>query len=206
MNCSKLVHTRPLPRSFYQRDTVEVACDLLGTLLLRMHHSHCLVGRIVETEAYCGTIDPASHAARGKTMRNAPLFGQVGHAYVYLIYGLHYGFNVVARDAHTVAGGILIRAIEPLEGIKDMMLARHVSNIKQLTNGPGKLSQALGITLSDTGIDLTSITSTIRILPRETHDRNTSFEYETRPRVGITSAQEKLWRFVIPGNSWISRR
>ncbi len=141
-------------RSFYQRDTVTVAQDLLGKLLVRELNGQVLLGIIVETEAYTFD-DPASHTYCGKTARNAPMFGDVGHAYVYFIYGNHFCFNIVAKENDMPAGAVLIRALEPMNGIALMHKHRKKHNVRILTNGPGKLAQALHITKQHSGLDIT---------------------------------------------------
>ena len=144
-----------LPRKFYMNDTKQAAKDLLGKTLVRKIGNHVLTGVIIETEAYEGKNDPASHAFTNMTERNKVMFGSVGIAYVYFTYGMHYCFNVVARHPKTKAGAVLIRAIEPEKGIEIMMKNRKSSDLKNLTNGPAKLSQALEITKEQYGIDLT---------------------------------------------------
>jgi DNA-3-methyladenine glycosylase len=160
---------------------------------------HVRSGIIVETEAYM-SVDPACHAHRGKTKRNECLFGPVGHSYVYFIYGNHYCVNTVARTPDMPAGGVLIRALQPVEGIELMKKARRMDSIKNLTNGPGKLTQALGINRSDNGMDLTVgkklyITDGVKVAKKD---------IKATPRIGISAAQEKLWRFIINGNEFIS--
>ena len=130
-----------LPRSFYARGAVEVARDLLGKVIRHGPAS----ARIVETEAYLGVGDAAAHSARGPTPRTRVIFGPPGHAYVYLIYGMHYCLNIVA-EPEGVAGCVLIRAVEPVGAVAGAAL---------LSNGPGKLTRALGITLDHYGVDLT---------------------------------------------------
>src|SRR5262249_7030575 len=142
---------KSLNRSFYQRSTIEVARDLLGTILLHGATS----GRIVEVEAYLGEGDLAAHAASGPTNRNRVIFGPPGHAYVYFIYGMYECLNIVAEPAG-VAGCVLIRALEPVEGIATMQERRRTARrVEDLANGPGKLTRALGITLKDNGCDVT---------------------------------------------------
>lgn len=181
-----------LPRSFYERDTVDVAKDLLGKILVREINGQILTGIIIETEAYKFG-DPACHASKNKTERNKGLFGQVGHAYVYFTYGNHYCLNAVARDFITPSGGVLIRAIKPLDGINIMINNRKIKNIATLTNGPGKLAQALHINKAQYGVDLTKkgelyITEGIDINP---------LDIMATERIGISKAVENLWRFII---------
>ena len=144
-----------LPKEFYQRDTVIVAKDLLGKKLVRKIGNYEMSGIIIETEAYRHKDDPASHAFRKITDRNKVMFGEVGIAYVYFTYGMHYCFNVVAKKSKIPAGAVLIRGINPEKGIKKMEKNRNVKNLKNLTNGPAKLTQALEITKEQYGVDLT---------------------------------------------------
>src|SRR5436189_1042145 len=149
---------QPLPRKFYARDPREVSRDLLGKILFRRDDTSLRAGRIVEVEAYLGEDDPAAHAAAGKTLRNAVLFGPPAHSYVYFIYGNHYCLNVSCLP-DGIAGGVLFRALEPLGGIKEMFKLRGItenSDLRRLTSGPGKLAAAFGITREhDNGKDLT---------------------------------------------------
>ena len=146
---------RVLPRKFYMNDTKQVAKDLLGKTLVRKIGRQVISGVIIETEAYKGKNDPASHAARKKTERNKIMFGEVGHAYVYFTYGMHYCFNVVAKKEEEKSGAVLIRAIQPKQGIKRMIKNRKTDVISNLANGPGKLTQAMQITLKQCNLDLT---------------------------------------------------
>src|ERR1700727_1114624 len=151
---------QPLDRTFFRRDPRRVARDLLGKILLREGKSH-LTARIVEVEAYLGENDPAAHAAAGNTARNSILFGPPGYAYIYFIYGNHYCLNV-SCEREGKAGGVLFRAVEPLQGMQEMARARGIvlatpRDLPRLTSGPGRLAQAFGITRArDNGCDLTS--------------------------------------------------
>ena len=175
-----------LPRSFYARDTVEVARDLLGKVIRHGRSS----ARIVETEAYLGVGDAAAHSARGPTPRTKVIFGPPGHAYVYLIYGMHHCLNIVAEQVG-VAGCVLIRAVEPVNQVTGLALP---------SNGPGKLTRALGITLKHYGADLTRGPITLH----EPTDQE-PFEIGTSPRIGISQAAELPLRFFIRGNRFVSR-
>jgi len=175
-----------LRRSFYARPTVEVARDLLGKIIRHGPSS----ARIVETEAYLGTDDPAAHSARGVTPRTKVIFGPPGHAYVYLVYGMHYCLNIVA-EPKGVAGCVLIRAVEPID---------HSAGITQPSNGPGKLTRAMGITLQHYGADLTRGPITLH-QPRD----QAPFEIAISPRIGISEAADLPLRFFIRGNRFVSR-
>jgi len=182
-----------VPGSFYERDTVTVARALLGKRIIRTLDRFTLSGIITQTEAYCFSNDPASHAYRGKTKRNAAMFGPVGHAYVYFIYGNHFCFNIVARKSTMQAGAVLIRAIEPLKGIDLMHKHRGKKERKILTDGPGKLAQALGITTSHNGVNLVQQG---QLYVTEGDSIDTTTIYAT-PRIGISVGQDKLWRFCL---------
>lgn len=186
---------RILPRSFYNRPATVVARELLGKVLSRGNTA----GIIVETEAYPGGDDLASHSAAGITKRTRVIFGPPGHAYVYFCYGMHVCMNVVA-DAEGAAGCVLIRAIQPIAG-KEAMHSRRPSarNERQLASGPARLTQALGITLEDYGADLTRGDFVIR-----EPDKPLKFEIEVTPRIGITKCEDRPLRFVIKGSEFIS--
>lgn len=182
-----------LNRTFFARDTVQVAQDLLGMKLVHQTEHGLLSGIIVETEAYT-TDDEACHAFRGMTERNKALFGPVGHAYIYQSYGIHYCFNMVARSNDQSAGGVLIRALQPLEGIEMMHQLRGVTNKKLLTSGPGNVTKAMNITMKYYAHDLLSksalyVEPGIEIAPSV---------IVATPRIGISKATDKLWRFVAP--------
>lgn len=181
-----------LPRTFYLEDTVKVAKNLLGKKIVRKIGSQEISGIITETEAYRQKDDPASHAHKRITERNKAMFDEVGRAYVYFTYGMYYCFNVVARNPKFDAGAVLIRAIEPVKGIEIMKKNRKSTDIKNLTNGPAKITQALQITKEQYGLDLTKngelfITEGISEITKIT----------SHPRVGINQAIEKRWNFKI---------
>jgi DNA-3-methyladenine glycosylase len=204
---------RLLPRAFYNRDPRLVAPDLLGKVLVRREGRKILAGRIVEVEAYLGKNDPASHSARGETPRNAVMFGPPGFVYVYFIYGNHYCMNVSCLPKG-IAGGILFRALEPLQGIEAMAVARGISvtgprDLKNLTSGPGRLAEALDITrLRDNGKDLTSKKSDLFIAEPIAEDSSKDYDRARRvlttPRIGITKAAELPLRYVLAGNAFVS--
>ncbi|MCV0392485.1 MAG: DNA-3-methyladenine glycosylase [Nitrosopumilus sp.] len=178
-----------LPRDFYLQDTVTVAKNLLGKRLVRKIGRVEVSGIIIETEAYKHKEDPASHAFRNITERNKAMFGEVGHSYVYFTYGMHYCFNVVARNSKTAAGAVLIRAIMPEKGIEKMIANRKISDFKNLTNGPAKLTQALEITKEHYGVDLTKNS---KLFITEGAKPNKIIKSS---RIGIREATEKLWNF-----------
>jgi DNA-3-methyladenine glycosylase len=184
-----------LPRNFYERDTIKVARALLGKKLVRRFNGVDLSGMIVETEAYCGEADSACHAHRGKTPRNAVMFGHSGHAYVYFTYGMHYMLNLVTEEEGNPCA-VLIRAVWPLDGIEEMA-ARRKKKGAELTNGPAKLCQALGIDKSLNGWDLTSG----KELWVEDYKKIPAKSVITTPRIGIDYAREEhraaLWRFLV---------
>jgi DNA-3-methyladenine glycosylase len=159
---------------------------------------YTLSGIIVETEAYGSTNDPASHAFRKKTSRNETMFGTPGKVYVYFIYGNHYCFNIVAKNNESVAGAILVRSIQPIEGINLMRMLRKTDNIFDLASGPGKLSQAFKISKNHNGIDMTDNKNDFFYLEdiQGNNDINRFKVLETS-RIGITRALEKKWRFVM---------
>jgi DNA-3-methyladenine glycosylase len=183
-----------LDRKFYRRDTLQVARALLGKKLVRQINGLELAGMIVETEAYCGEADSACHAHRGKTPRNAVMFGESGHAYVYFTYGMHYMLNLVTEAAEKPCA-VLIRAVVPLDGIEEMETRRKRKGA-ELTNGPAKLCQALGIDKSLNGWDLTCgkelwVADFRKISPES---------IITTPRIGIDYAEKEHkdapWRFL----------
>ena len=192
-----------LPRSFSDRPTREVARDLLGKVLVHRTPGGTAAGIIVETEAYIGEDDPACHAAPGPTMRNAPLYGRPGVAYVYLNYGIHYLVNAVTESEGRPAA-VLIRALEPLRGIR-LMASRRGGGRRQvaevdLCRGPGNLTRALGITLAENRLDLTMHRLYIEERPAA------PFTVSWGPRIGIRVAAERPWRCWIAGHPCVSGR
>jgi DNA-3-methyladenine glycosylase len=181
-----------LPQSWYARPTVQVAQELLGKLLVREVNGVRLTGIIIETEAYIAD-DPACHAFKGKAARNQALFGPVGHTYVYFTYGMHFCINIVTREPSVIAGGVLIRALKPIEGLEIMGRNRPGHSDANLTSGPGKLTQALDITRADGSIDVTKkgelyIVEGIEVNPAD---------IRATPRIGISTGKDKLWRFTF---------
>jgi len=201
MRCGNL----RLKQEFYQKDAVQVARDLLGKIIVRKYDGKTITVKIVETEAYCGAEDKASHAHNNKkTKRTAPMFKEGGHAYIYLIYGMYYCLNVVTA-AENNPHAVLIRGVEPLKGLKYIKENRQIksSRSKDLTNGPGKLSQALKIDKSFDGCNLVENNS-LYLTDGGTED----FEIESSPRVNIDYAEEykdKKWRFFIKNNKYVSK-
>jgi DNA-3-methyladenine glycosylase len=200
-NSSALV---PLTSKFYARDPRAVSRGLLGKVLVRRQHRKLLTARIVEVEAYLGENDPASHSFSGRTDRNFVLFGPPGISYVYFIYGKHYLFNVSCRPDGE-AGGVLFRALEPISGVEQMAQARDLSmaaDLRLLTSGPGRLSEAFGITRErDNEKNLTSPKSDLIIVD----DGFRPGRIEVTPRIGITKAAERPLRYIIAGNRFVSR-
>jgi DNA-3-methyladenine glycosylase len=196
--------SRTLPRAFYLDPPEVVARGLLGKLLVRRFEGKRLVGRIVEAEAYCGLDDPAAHAFAGKTERNAVIFGPPGFAYVYFIYGMHYCLNI-SCEPEGQAGCVLLRALEPVEGLDTMARNRGLSpgrDLRLLTSGPGRLCQALAITrLTHNGVDVTSARSGLHV----EDGGPAAGSIDVSARVGIRKAADRPLRFALAGNRFVSR-
>jgi DNA-3-methyladenine glycosylase len=186
-----------LSRKFYSRDTKTVAKQLLGKILVHETREGTVKGKIVETEAYLGINDPGAIGFR--RVKNIPksLLKSPGHIFVYFTYGNHWMLNVIAKKG--LLGAVLIRALEPLEGIELMKKTRGVDEIKNLTNGPGKLTNALGIDKSHDGLDLTGNDLFI-----EHHKEN--FDVVKTTRIGLSKGKEKILRFYIKDNEFVSRK
>lgn len=189
----------PLPASFYDRDTEQVARDLLGAVLRHTTDDGVASGRIVETEAYLGEHDLACHAAAGLTQRTRWLYGAPGIAYVYFIYGVHWCFNAVTRSVGEPSA-VLVRALEPLEGIELMRERRGVERDRDLTNGPGKLCEALAITGPLNGLPLRR--SSIEILRGEPIPDS---RVQITPRIGITKSAEWPLRWLVADSPYVSK-
>ncbi len=193
-----------LNKDFYTRDGHSVARDLLGKVLVRKTGKNIMRGRIIETEAYLAPEDRASHAYNNRlTKRTKTMFMEGGHSYVYLIYGIYGCFNVVA-NLKGIPHAVLIRALEPLDGIEFMYENRRAKTDRELLNGPGKLCQAFNISIDDDACDLT----TQENLWIEDDGYEPKFIIECK-RIGIEYAKEykeKLWRFYIKNNKFISRK
>ena len=192
---------------FLNDDVVFLAQDMLGKIIQTKIDKAICSGMIVETEAYRAPEDKASHAYNNKyTIRTSTMFSEGGIAYIYFVYGFHNMFNVVTGPAG-IPHAILIRAIEPLSNIEEMMIRRGFENQNvELTNGPGKLCKALGITREFNGIDLTDTKTEISILSADIHIKKENLL--STPRIGVAYAQEyaqKLWRFRIKGNKWAGK-
>jgi DNA-3-methyladenine glycosylase len=206
-----------LKAEFFDDDPRKVARALLGKLLIRRTLRGTLAGRVVETEAYLGEGDAAAHAAAGKTVRNAVLFGPPGHAYVYFIYGNHYCLNVSCLP-DGVPGCVLLRALEPVMGIDEMARARGIvtrsvkvrgdrdlrsNDLKKISSGPGRLAQALGITRDrDNGKSLVSAESDLQLVD----DGHRVRSVVVTPRIGIVKSAARPLRYFIAGNLFVSGR
>ena len=200
MPATHLHHHAPriLPREFYFASPKVVARKLLGKLITHQLNGERLTGRIIESEAYLGRCDPASHAYGGETARNAVLFGPPGYSYVYFIYGMHYCLNFSCQKQGD-PGGVLIRALEPVAGLETMTRLRGLSGLgsrKLLCSGPGRLCQALGITLAqDNNLDVTVVDSRLQVLD----DGSPPPSILVTPRIGISKAEDFPLRFVVKG-------
>ncbi len=195
-----------LTSNFYNRNTKQLAKDLLGKIHVRNFSNKLLAGRIVETEAYLCKNDEASHSFRGKSTRNKVMFSSSGLLYVYQIYGIHFCCNVVSGIIDE-GSAVLIRAIEPIENIETMSLNRfgdkplNHKNLVNLTNGPAKLCQALAINLSDNGVNL--LGDKIYILDSPHISKNNIVQ---TTRIGITKSKELPLRFYIKDNPFVSKK
>ena len=205
--------TRTLPRSFYDRPTLEVARDLIGKVLVHNRRGARTAGIIVEVEAYIGESDPACHAAPGRTSRNVPLYGPPGHAYVYLNYGIHALVNAVT-EAEGAPAAVLIRALEPVEGI-ELMRRRRARGAKGrapraastlashlLCSGPGNLTVAMGITLADNYADLCGDV----LYLEDSAPRRAGHTLAWGPRIGINVGTDRPWRVYLEGHPSVSGR
>ena len=193
---------KPLSTDFYNRPTLDVTADLIGKVLVHNTRSGLAAGMIVEVEAYIGEDDPACHAAPGPTRRNEPLYGPPGVAYVYLNYGMHYLVNAVT-EAKGAPAAVLVRALAPLDGIP--LMAKRRANGKpihetELCRGPGNLTKALGITLKENRLDLTS--SRLWIEDRGLEPGRLSWG----ARIGITRGADRPWRCWSKGHASVSGR
>ncbi|MBW7843527.1 MAG: DNA-3-methyladenine glycosylase [Ignavibacteriales bacterium] len=194
-----------LPKKFYIRPVLAVAKDLLGKVLIKTESKKMFAGRIVEVEAYDGSIDEASHSYNGKTKRNEVMFNTGGCLYVYFTYGAHFCSNIVTGK-EGYGNAVLIRAVEPLAGIDYMIVNRFNRELKSdkelynLTSGPGKVSKAFGFDSSYSGMDLTN--SSVYLLDQP---RLNSNKIGISKRIGITRSVDLPWRFFEIGNPYLSR-
>lgn len=188
-----------LPRSFYLRPVVEVTRDLLGRLLVHDAPDGCMAVRLVEVEAYDGSgRDPASHAYRGPNARNAVMFGPPGHLYVYFTYGMHWCMNVVCAPPG-VAQAVLLRAGEPVCGVEQMAARRPRARPGDLTRGPARLAEALGISGWANGADL--VAGPVWLAAGQPVADG---QVVWTPRVGVSSGAERAWRALVAGDRWVS--
>ena len=192
---------KPLQRKFYLRDTITVAKELLGKVIIRKVGKQILTAKIVETEAYFGDHDPASHAYQKITERNKIMYDKGGMVYVYFIYGNYYCFNIVTEEKG-LGNAVLIRAVEPLEGIDSMKIFRGVvKNTYELTNGPAKLCLALNIDKKLYGEDVTKTGNIYISNPL----REENFEIITTKRVGLNVGIDFPYRFFIKDNMYVTK-
>jgi DNA-3-methyladenine glycosylase len=190
-----------LPVSFFRRPTEIAAAELIGAVVVSSIDGEVTAGRIVETEAYLGYDDPASHGYRHRrNSRNEALFGPPGTWYVYLSYGMHWCANLVCQEAG-LASAILLRALEPLEGLETMRRRRGPVADRDLCSGPGKLCQALGMTRE---LDGQKMSKSLVVVHRPR--RSEVSRIIATPRIGITKAADWPLRFVLAGSPWLSRR
>ncbi len=201
----QIIPLKKLTREFYTRPVLNVAKDLLGKILIKKERNKILAGKIVEVEAYDGSIDEASHSFKGKTKRNEIMFRIGGYFYVYFTYGVHHCCNVVTgKEGHGAA--VLIRAIEPLSGIDIMALRRYGKRkltereMLNLTNGPGKICQAFAFDRTHSGLDLTG--NKVFIVEAASLKKS---EIGVSERIGISKSKELPWRFFIRENLFLSR-
>ena len=184
--------SRRLSKAFFRRSVHEVAPDLIGATLL----FNGVGGRLVEVEAYHHT-DPAAHSYRGQTTRNAVMFGPAGYTYVYRSYGIHWCLNLVCEPKGS-ASAVLIRALEPTDGLPLMRRRRGLSDVRLLCAGPGRVCEALGITAAHNGLALDEP-------PFALFARTREVEVIAGPRIGITKAVEKPWRYGLKGSAFLSK-
>jgi len=199
-----------LRREFFARPSTEVAPALLGCVLARSSAEGTVAAELVEVEAYMGRIDPASHAFRGRTARNAVMFGEPGHAYVYFTYGMHFCVNIVCQQPGD-ASAVLLRAGRVVTGV-ELAAARRAGSAgangtrrpEQLASGPARLCQALDISRAQNGVDLCDPGGELRICAPVGFTRLAADRIATGPRVGVSTAAEVPWRYWIAGNRSVS--
>ena len=196
---SPMVSMHPIPRAFYERDTATVAKELLGKMLVHRASEGLTSGKIVEVEAYYGKGDPASRASRKRTRLNEMMWWHGGLAFVYMVHA-NWLFNVTT-EREGVPGAVLIRALEPVTGVKLMHRRRRVSNERGLTSGPGRLTQAMGITREHHGLGLTGARSELIIVKGKVE----RFEIASSHRIGVSRDLKRELRFYIRDNPFVSR-
>lgn len=196
---SPMVSMHPIPRAFYERDTATVAKELLGKMLVHRASEGLTSGKIVEVEAYYGKGDPASRASRKRTRLNEMMWWHGGLAFVYMVHA-NWLFNVTT-EREGVPGAVLIRALEPVTGVKLMHMRRRVSNERGLTSGPGRLTQAMGITREHHGLGLTDARSELIIVKGKVE----RFEVASSHRIGVSRDLKRELRFYIRDNPFVSR-
>jgi DNA-3-methyladenine glycosylase len=187
-----------LHREFYNRPTLQVAIELLGKILIYENDGQKLGGRLVEVEAYISENDPACHACRGKTPRNEIMYGDPGYLYVYFTYGNHHMLNIVTEKQGFPAA-VLLRGMEPLYGINQMIKNRSAEKLTEIASGPGKMAQALGITTEQKGLDVTGSRFYIA------DDKSATGQIWQSPRIGLTDGKDKLWRFYFADSPHVSK-
>ncbi|MQA88355.1 MAG: DNA-3-methyladenine glycosylase [Streptosporangiales bacterium] len=189
-----------LSRDFFDRPSPEVACDLLGRVLEHQSAEGLVAVRLTEAEAYAGEEDPASHAFRGRTARNATMYGDAGHAYVYFTYGMHYCINLVCLGPGT-ASAVLLRAGEVVEGADLARARRRRAGDRDLARGPARLCGALGVGRHHDGADVCDPAGPLRVLEGVPADPAL---VRTSPRTGVVGAKERPWRFYVGGEPYVS--
>ncbi|MFA4960118.1 MAG: DNA-3-methyladenine glycosylase [Candidatus Pacearchaeota archaeon] len=204
---------KPLSKSFFKKSTIEIAKKLLGKLIINETSQGKIIGKIVETEAYLKD-DPASHSFCGLTKRNSPMFEKPGTSYVYFTYGMYHCFNIVTNKKG-IGEAVLIRAIEPIDGVKLMKKNRKIIDEKNLSNGPAKLTIALGIDKKLNGINLLDKNSPLKIMRNENEkifnqklktSCSSNFKIIQTTRIGISKGKELPHRFYIKENKWVSKK
>ena len=195
------IEAAPIPRQFYDAPPELVARKLIGKLLIRRFAGTLLSGIIVETEAYLAKDDPASHNYIGKTLRNAVLFGEAGHAYVHSMRQYHL-IDVVTQGTD-IPGSVLIRALQPLHGIEHMKIVRKTDDMYSLLSGPSKLCQAFGIDRSMNGMDLTSPVASVWI--EDSTPNSDALSIQASQRIGIAKAADSVLRFYLADNPYVSK-
>ena len=191
-----------LPVAFYSRPTLQILEELIGKVLIRKSREGLTSGIVVEAEAYRGEDDPASFASRGRTKRSEMLYGPPARAFVYLTYGMHHLLNVVTEQEGFPAA-VLIRALEPLEGLALMQQRRKTDDVLNLCSGPAKLCQALDIDLTLNGVSVSSPRSSLILVERANEDEKKK-DLVWRPRVGIREGRDRLWRVYLKGSPFVS--